>query len=428
MKRSLEFLEKSFTIFGLLYFTATLNFFGGVTSAEDPTLRAANVTDGNSLLAIMQNGVLAVTLLLNCIRYKKIIYLASRRKFLWALTGLIFLSFLWSAVPDLTLKRSVTFLGLILFGLNVSARYSLREQLFILAWTMGILVGINFIFTLALPSVGIETGEHGGAWRGVYVQKNLLARMAVLSSITFLLAALESHSKRHILWIGLGLSVLLVLLSTSKGALVTFIVLLIILPLFSALRASRSMALPLFIIALLCVSFFVIVLIGNTESIVKFLGRDLTLTGRTGIWSVVIGKIAQHPWVGYGYKGFWLGLEGDSADVWYETFFMAPHSHNGFLDVTVELGLIGLSFFLLTFGKSCVRAIAWLRLNPTAEGLFPIMYLLFIVLYNLAENTLTDPNYFVWALYSSITTSVLIQPISDPRSSFDSTHITTIEI
>jgi len=26
----------------------------------------------------------------------------------------------------------------------------------------------------------------------------------------------------------------------------------------------------------------------------------------------------------------WLGMEGESADVWYETYFMATHAHNGF--------------------------------------------------------------------------------------------------
>ena len=104
-------------------------------------------------------------------------------------------------------------------------------------------------------------------------------------------------------------------------------------------------------------------------------------------------------------------MVGDSADVWYETLFMAPNSHNGFLDVAVELGLIGLSCFLLTFVKNCMRAISWVRLNPTAEGLLPIMFLMFLFLYNLVESTVMDPSIFVLLLYTSITTAMLVQPI-----------------
>lgn len=419
-KKVLEIAEKIFIIFSLLHFSSTLNFFAGTTSAEDPTFQVGDVSDSNPILGLLQYLILGITLLLTAIRYRYIAYLASKRRFLWALAVLILLSFLWSALPDLTLRRGVIFLIIILFGLNVTARYSMREQLFLLSWTMGILVAINVLFTLALPSVGIEAGEHQGSWRGVYIQKNLFARMMVMSALTFLLATLESRSHRRILGIGLGLSVVLILLSGSKGALLIFLILVILLPLFKILRLSNNLSTPLMIIVLLLAASALIILVDSSETLAKFLGRDLTLTGRTGIWAVVIGKIAQHPWVGYGYKGFWRGMEGDSADVWYETFFLAPHAHNGFLDITVELGLIGLSLFLLTYGKSCLRAITWLKLNPSAIGLLPITYLMFMFLYNLTENSLTDPNYFIWALYSSITTSMLTQPILVSRTKIES--------
>jgi len=80
---------------------------------------------------------------------------------------------------------------------------------------------------------------------------------------------------------------------------------------------------PLYITVLLVGGSVAIWLVGNT-AIANALGRDVTLTGRTSIWAVVLDKISKHPWLGYGYKGFWLGMEGESADVWHETYFMAP--------------------------------------------------------------------------------------------------------
>ncbi|MBD2248422.1 O-antigen ligase family protein, partial [Nostoc sp. FACHB-888] len=243
-------------------------------------------------------------------------------------------------------------------------------------------------------------------------QKNLFARIMVMSIMTFLLAALDNGKRHRILWLGLGISILLVILSTSKSALLIALILLALVPMFRALRSNHNIILPLFILIILSVGSIAIFLVSNAETIVRFLGRDLTLTGRTGIWAIVISKIALYPWLGYGYKGFWHDMEGDSADIWYETFFMAPHSHNGFLDITVELGLVGFFFFLSTYIKNCLRAITWLRLNSESIGLYPIIYLTFLFLYNITENSLTDPNYFIWVMYSMITTTVLTQPIT----------------
>ena len=412
MEKLLKRFDKVMFVFTILYYTGTLNFLAGATVADNPTLKNATAeTTDTAILSLFQLFVYIGTVLMTSVRYKQVVYLISKRKFLWLFVGIITLSFLWSTVPDFTVRRTIVFIGTILFGLNIAARFTVREQLFLLAWTMGFAIVINIVFTLALPWSGIEAGEHQGAWRGVYSQKNVFARTMVFSSIIFLLAALESRTRRRLLWGGLGFSVLLILLSTSKGALVTFLALLALVPLFRSLRWNHSLLLPFLIVGVLIGGSIVLLVIGNTETLVKFLGRDLTLTGRTGIWSVVISKIAQHPWLGYGYRGFWLGMDGDSADVWYETLFMAPNSHNGFLDVAVELGLIGLSCFLLTFVKNCMRAISWVRLNPTAEGLLPIMFLMFLFLYNLVESTVMDPSIFVLLLYTSITTAMLVQPI-----------------
>lgn len=432
MKKLIEKCEKLFYIFGLIYFTEPFLLFGELPTEGSATAGFSTAISGvpeikdSTPLLLIRFGFLGITFLLTCIRYKHIGYLASRRKFLLAIVAWVLLSFLWSAVPDLTLRRGIVVLGLVLFGLNISARYNFREQLFLLAWAMGILALINFLFTVVSPSMGIESGEHAGAWRGLYPQKNPFARMMVMSALTFLIAALESHKHRYILWLGFGLSVTLILLSTSKTALVIFALLLLLFPLFRALRWNHSLALPFFIVILIIAGSIAIFLVGDAETIIKFLGRDITLTGRTTIWEFVISKIAKHPWLGYGYKGFWLGFEGDSGDIWYETNgFLAPNAHNGFLDWTVELGFIGLFFLLLTVGKNYMRAIIWLRLNPTAQGMFPIMYLTFILLYNVTESSLSDPP-FILALYSAMTTTVLTQPI--PLLKSDTQSVNSIVI
>ena len=428
MNKILNRLEKIFYILGIIYFTEPFIPFASFTTVTIRPYSTADVlpvVDDSRPLLIMRLCVLGITLLLTCFRFERITYLVLKRKFFLALIALYPLSFLWSAIPNVTLQKGVVLLGSVLFGLNLAARYTLREQLFILAWAMGLLATSNFLFTLAVPSAGIESGEHAGAWRGMFFQKNPLARMMVLSAITLLLAALESRKYRNILWFGLGFSFLLILLSTSKSSLLVFLTLLVLIPLFRSLRWSNGLVLPLFIILLIVSSGVAIYFVGNLETIVDLLGKDITLTGRTDIWGVVIQKIMKHPWFGYGYMGFWLGMEGDSADVWYETRgFLAPNAHNGFLDIGLQFGFIGLFLFLLTYSKNCLRAVNWLRLKPTSEGLLPVVYLTYILLFNITESTIDNPP-IIWVLYSSITTSILTEPILVKDSRFPS--INTIE-
>jgi O-antigen ligase len=423
MDNLLKRVEKIFFILGLIYFTEPFLPFTTSSVAIDVFSSADKlpVVEDSRPLLILRIFFLGITFFLTLVNSKRIIYLALKRKFFLVFIALYPLSFLWSIVPDETLRKGIIVIGCVLFGFNLADRYSLRDQLFILAWSMGILAVGSLLFTLAMPSLGIESGEHAGAWRGLFPQKNPFSRTMVLSAITILLAAMESYSHHKIIWFGLGLSVLLILLSTAKSALVLFLFLLILMQLFRMLRWNNSIALPIFIIMVLIVGGISIFLASNTESIVRFLGRDITLTGRTGIWAVVISKIMKHLWFGYGYKGFWLGMQGDSADVWYETLgFMSPNSHNGFLDIAVELGLVGLFFFLLTYSKNYFRALTWLRLKVTAVGLFPIMFLTYMLLYNITESTIDAPP-ITLVLYSSITTSVLTEfiPVQDSKTSAD---------
>lgn len=118
----------------------------------------------------------------------------------------------------------------------------------------------------------------------------------------------------------------------------------------------------------------------------------------------VLEKIGERPWLSYGYGGFWLGLNGESADVWNAVKWQPPHSHNGFLDLWLDLGLLGLSIFAFSFMAACWRSVAWLRQNHTSEGLWPLAYLTFLLLANITESSLLRQN-FLWILYVSITLS-----------------------
>ena len=389
--------EKGFTVFSLLIFTEAFVILLG--PYREPVKQ------------IFLYGFQSITIILLIARWKRVISIVIREKLLWILVGIALLSVLWSEyLPALTLNRSINLLQTTLFGLYFATRYSLKEQLQLLAWTFGMAILLS-ILVVRLTNQGVmgmsggplssEDIAHAGAWRGIYGHKNLLGRNMVLSGVVFLLSASSIRRHRWIAWAGFGLSVLLMLLSTSKTAVVMLITIIALLPFYRALRWNYTLVVPFFITLTLVSGSALTLLWGNVENLLGLLGRDLTLTGRTDLWAFAIDKISERPWLGYGYNGFWRGLKGPSEEFWAVFRWQVPHSHNGLVDLGLDLGLLGLSVFLLSLLTASMGAVLWVRLTNTAEGLWPLAYLAFMVLSNLTESSLMKPDIF-WVLYVAV--------------------------
>lgn len=394
----LRLLEKGFCVLSLLFFT----------DAILPNLNEISGTNIAPIKLVLANGISLVSILLIVIGHKKVIPIVIREKWLWILLGIALASTFWSDVPGTTLRGSI-FLGQITsFGVYFAARYSLKEQLGLLAVTFSIVVLLSIAIALALPDYGVMTfqegGVHEGAWRGVYIHKNGLGRMMVLSALVFLLSTSSSRKYRWIAWSGFILSIAIIVLSTSKTALAILLTSIALLPFYKALRWSSSLAISFVIVTILVGGSVAVLLLSNAEAILGAFGRDLTLTGRTDLWAAVLYKISERPWLGYGYGGFWRSWEGESAQVLRIVRWAAPHSHNGFLDLWLDLGLLGLLTFALGFLAVCWRAVICLRLIRTSEGLLPIAYLTFLLLANLTESSLLRQN-SLWILFTVITFS-----------------------
>src|SRR5262249_6338256 len=118
---------------------------------------------------------------------------------------------------------------------------------------------------------------------------------------------------------------------------------------------------------------------GLTGAGAAVLGRRTDLTRRaTGIWPLVLEQARLHPVVGSGYGGVW-GLHGPLSQA-----LGLEQAHNGYLDVYLQLGIVGavlLAFFLLGF---CVRARQQYRFNR-CWGIFGIAFLFMNLAYNLSE-------------------------------------------
>jgi O-antigen ligase len=338
------------------------------------------------------------------IRGKNTLQTLLRGKFLLILIALVPLSVLWSDFPDITMRRSIAFIETCAFSLYLASRYSLKEQLKLLAWAVGIAIILSFIYTIILPEHAIETGIHTGSWRGPFVQKNILARLVVLGCLIFILIKPQKRIYRYLLISAFGLSITLVFLANSKTALAILIILLLLIPFYQVFRWQDTIAIPFFLSIFLLASCLTVWLVSSADEILTVAGKDITLSGRTIIWSAVIDKIQERIWLGYGYEGFWQGIQGASEYIAkvFGTTYAPPHSHNGFLELALAFGLLGTVFFFFTFIGTTRRALIAARYTKDLEGLWPLMYLSFLLFYNLLESTLLKHNSIFWIIYVAL--------------------------
>jgi len=86
--------------------------------------------------------------------------------------------------------------------------------------------------------------------------------------------------------------------------------------------------------------------------IVNRMNRDLSLTYRTDIWDIVLHYIKKKPILGYG-SGTELVHNNLVLPSWYEGYI--NEAHNGFLEILLGVGAVGLIIFLIIVGMTLIK-------------------------------------------------------------------------
>jgi exopolysaccharide production protein ExoQ len=278
--------------------------------------------------------------------------LSKQMKLVTSFPILALLLFPLSQMASRTLSSASLLLATILLMYYIMSRYVFDEllELFLVLGTGTIVASI--VFALALPQYGLDMlGGHSTAWKGIFSAKNYLGDMAV-----FFLTIAVSYRGRTSFLRSVRISQIffcLVAIAFSRAAtayLLTaiYIVYFVIMKTLHHFRKKDYFVLCVVLLGFLSVA--AVLIVTTPDLLFSVLGKDSTLTGRTGIWSAVIDSIVQRPLFGYGYAAFWLGLEGESYRVILAVSWLLAQAQNGFLDVTLEMGVAGLTIVLLVFG------------------------------------------------------------------------------
>ncbi|MET0219395.1 MAG: O-antigen ligase family protein [Tardiphaga sp.] len=124
------------------------------------------------------------------------------------------------------------------------------------------------------------------------------------------------------------------------------------------------------------------------EMLLLSIGKDTSLTGRTLLWSYATDMIANHPLGGVGLQAFWV--EGNRAAEQFWAFFYIYtrsgfHFHDLWLEIGVELGLIGIFLAAGTVIVVVFNVLRWVLRDPQPEGCFFLGFVAFVMLRTVGE-------------------------------------------
>ena len=279
-------------------------------------------------------------------------------------------STLWSIDTEATRTRLLTYVQLtVLEWLIWEIAWSPHRTRFLLgAYVLG--VSVAAVATVHDYLSGVHATGSPGRFNGLSVDPNELGVTLALGLPMAWYLSL-SQRQRRVAWLWqlyLPLAITAILLTASRGAFLTMLVALAIIPATQGrLRLRTKAALCALAVGSLLLAFSFVpeatlerlqTTRGDIES--GYFGN------RAGIWRAGLEVAREHPLVGVGAGGYVAALEPAAHGVG------QFGSHDVFLAILVEDGIVGLLIFLAMFGA----AITALRAVPRLPRRFGIVLLL----------------------------------------------------
>lgn len=313
--------------------------------------------------------------------YKQLRSLIVRNKVLFILITLFVISCLWSENRWVSIRKLKNFIGLIIAIMVIIKDNKNRVWSFLFYYIV-ISSILSYFFIFIMSEYGWMAYEGNMLPKGIFGHKNILGIFGAFGC----LISHYTYSKKKKYYYIIVLIACLGLLLFSKSVTALLALLLSYAIYYMVVSVSGRIWVLMAGISLVTLLFLLntFVQYDIISSMFGHLGKDMTLTGRSILWGVLIDIGLKKPVFGYGYGSFFRGEE----TAWLTNLmgWDASHAHNGFLQVFLESGLVGLALvicFITSFTKRL-----FLYKNPLLYS-----FLVIFIVFNYSEAGLFNTSF-----------------------------------
>jgi len=332
---------------------------------------------------------------------------------LFATLALMALSIAWSAYPGASVLGVVATLCTTVYAVFLATCFTWAELGDALARAMRWVLALSLLFELVVAVVirqpvlplwvdhsGLDEIPkafywsrdllfEGGRIQGIVGNANILGMAALLSLIAEVARAVAGRGHRLAsgAWILVALAVF-ALTRSSTVLIAGMAVAVVCLAAWFARRGSgpRRVATAVGILAAVGASVLVAFLFRGP--ILALLGKSEDLTNRLDIWAIVAETAGQRPVAGWGWVSYWAPWVEPFDDLVVIRGVTYLQAHNAWLDVFLQLGVIGLVVVGLFVLSTLVRSWSYALDGPRDSALLPTALLVAVLVQGLAESRL----------------------------------------
>ena len=311
------------------------------------------------------------------------------------------LSIFWADDFSLTFKRVFTLAIFSLAALAVAERLT-WHQIFLLIIFCGLLyMGIGFCAEIALGTFRPFNSEY--CFSGT-MDANVGSWGLGIMIIAAVFLTVDSQRGRTFFLTIILVSLIALILNKTRT---TFGAVIIALIIYGGLNSSNliKMVSATLLTMVLYISYFLLDerLLVNAWKIFM-LGKEdstLTLTGRIPVWKECFSFIQARPFFGYGYNAFWTAKHvrqiSDKAD-W--GIAGVPWALNGYIDLALGVGLVGLAAYMLLLILALKEAIV--SYSRTGNSLYLSIFamLIFYVVVSFLESLPYNAGYATFIFFT----------------------------
>lgn len=327
----------------------------------------------------------------------------------------MFFSATWSNYPLFSLAAFGTQLATTLVAVFFAIQFDWRQLLNIFANTIRVVLALSLVIELVaaftgpikplfanfegeLPPAPAYWWVQGNLFQsdriqGIVGNANLIAFVAVLGLVIFFVEYLVSARNQQLAIVSMFAAAAFIALAKSASMLIALVIVVIAAIVAMLAEGKQKPTRHRIYRGALWSSLFGLFLVAvYWVELTELLGKSSDASGRFYIWQKVWNLIEERWLVGWGWISHWVpGVEPFEGLIVIEE---VPHfhAHNAFLDVWLQLGLIGLVIFVWLLITTFVRLwkIAVVHTNPLY--LWPLFTFMVILTQALTESRLLIEN------------------------------------